>query len=162
MGYWIKESYGFHDLQRIMLRLIERVDVFAGVTQQELLQLLETSEKCTFDPGEAIVREGGTGAYLYIIIDGKVSVLKSAGGRGGTELARLEPGDSFGEISLVDHGQRSASVIALEPCVMLRLSENDCWKNPPIGAKIYRNIARILAGRLRDMDEAYVLSARRR
>ncbi len=161
MGYWIKETFNIQDLQRIMFRLIERVDVFSEVTQQELQQLLETCEKCTFDPGEAIVREGGTGAYLYVIIEGEVSVLKSSGGRG-VELARLEPGDSFGEISLVDHGQRSASVIALQPCVMLRLSETECWKNPSIGAKIYRNIARILAGRLRDMDEAYVLSSKRR
>ena len=157
MSYWIKETFSFHDLQRIMFKLIERVDVFAGLTQQELLLVLEAAEKCTFDPGETIVREGGTGAFIYVIIEGQVSVLKSANGKG-TELAKLSAGDTFGEISLVDQGLRSASVIALTPCVMLRLSESDCWRSPTISAKIFRNLARILAQRLRGMDEAYVLA----
>lgn len=158
MSYWIKESFTFHDLQRIMFRLIERVDVFSGLTQQELLILLEAAEKCTFDAGETIVREGSSGAFLYVIIDGRVSVLKSVNGKGGTELAKLSAGDTFGEISLVDQGLRSASVVALEPCVMLRLTEADCWRSAATSAKIYRNLARILAQRLRGMDEAYVLA----
>lgn len=167
MGNWIRESFKFHDLQRIMLRLIERVDLFNGLTQQELLGLLESSEKCTFESGEAIVREGSTGAYLYVIIEGRVSVLKSVKGKTSdekksAELARLEPGDIFGEISLVDRRERSASVVALEPCVLLRLSESECWRNAPVSAKLYRNLAGIMATRLRDMDEAFVLAARTR
>ena len=157
MGYWIKENLSFQELQRIMFRLIERVDVFAGLTQQELVQLLEHSEKCTFDPGEAIVREGSSGAFLYVIIEGTVSVLKTGTSKRGTELARLSSGDSFGEISLVDQRERSATVVALTPCVLLRLSESECWRLPQISAKIFRNLACILAKRLRDMDEAYVL-----
>ncbi len=168
MGHWIRENFSFQDLQRIMFRLIEHVDLFSGLTQKELLGLLESSEKCTFEAGETIVREGGTGAYLYVIIEGRVSVLKSARGRGAsaesnsTELARLESGDTFGEVSLVDRRERSASVIALEPCVLLRLAETECWRDPPVSAKIYRNLARIMASRLRDMDEAFVLAARPR
>jgi len=160
MAHWIKENFDFHDVQRIMFRLIERVDVFHGMNQQELLMILESSEKCTFDPGGTIVREGSTGAYLYVIIEGSVSVIKSAASGGGTELAKLSSGDTFGEVSLVDNGVRSASVLALTPCVMLRLEEQQCWKHPTVGAKIYRNLARILAKRLRDMDEAYVLNRR--
>lgn len=157
MATWTKESFSFQELQRIMFRLIERVPVFAGLTQQELLQLLEAAEKCTFSAGESILREGGTGSFLYVIIEGRVTVLKSASGKRGTELAQLEAGDSFGEMSLVDQEVRSASVIALTPCVLLRLSENTCWHHPGTSAKIYRNIARVLSRRLREMDEAFVL-----
>ncbi|MBS1197082.1 MAG: cyclic nucleotide-binding protein [Proteobacteria bacterium] len=168
MGHWIRENFSFQDLQRIMFRLIERVELFNGMTQQELLGLLESSEKCTFEAGETIVREGGTGSFLYVIIEGQVSVMKASKARtgstekSGTELARLEASDTFGEVSLVDHRERSASVIAIEPCVLLRMSESECWKNPPVSAKIYRNLARIMASRLRDMDEAFVLAARPR
>ncbi|HRE16580.1 MAG TPA: cyclic nucleotide-binding domain-containing protein [Rhodocyclaceae bacterium] len=160
MAHWIKETFDFHDVQRIMFRLIERVDVFHGLSQQEVLLILETSEKCVFDPGGVIVREGSSGAYLYVIIEGRVSVIKGKSSGGGTELAQLEPGNSFGEVSLVDNGVRSATVIALTPCVMLRIEEQQCWNHPVIGAKIYRNLARILAQRLREMDEAYVLNRR--
>lgn len=160
MANWLKENFDFHDVQRIMFKLIERVDAFSGLNQKELLLVLEASEKCTFDPGGTIVREGSSGAFLYIIIEGRVSVLKGTAKGGGTELAKLGPGDSFGEISLVDNGVRSASVIALTPCVMLRLEEKECWRIPTVSAKIFHNLARILARRLRDMDEAYVLNRR--
>lgn len=157
MATWIKEPFTFHDLQRIMFRLLDKVDVFAGLTQQELLQLLESAEKCTFAAGETVVREGSTGAFLYVIIEGRVSVIKHSN-RLSKEIAQLEAGQSFGEMSLADEGARSASVVAMTPCVMLRLSANECWHHPVISAKIYRNIARIVSRRLRDMDEAYVLS----
>ncbi|MFC5301068.1 cyclic nucleotide-binding domain-containing protein [Azospira restricta] len=160
MAHWIKEQFSFQDLQRIMFRLIDRVRVFHGMSGEELLQLLESAEKCTFGGGETIVREGSTGAWLYVIIDGRVSVQKSAGGLP-TELAELQAGDSFGEMSLVDQEARSATVIAETPCVLLRLSEKACQKHPGGSAKIYRNIACVLSRRLRDMDDAYVLCQRR-
>ena len=158
-----QEKFGFHDLQRIMSKLIDRVETFNGLTQQELLALLEGAEKCTFDSGTAIVRQGSTGAFLYIIIDGRVSVRRAADAPAieappATELATLEAGDSFGEMSLVDRQIRSASIVAVTPCVLLRLTETACWAQPMISAKIFRNIARIVSRRLRDMNEAYVLS----
>lgn len=157
MGQWIKESFTFDDLQRIMFKLIDRVQVFHGLSGDELLRLLEAAEKCSFREGETIVREGSTGAWLYVIIDGSVTVQKTAAGHR-TELASLHPGDSFGEMSLVDRELRCASVIAETPCVMLRLGENACWNQPNTSAKIYGNIARVLSRRLRDMDDAYVLA----
>lgn len=157
MSTWIKENFSFHDLQRIMFKLLERVEVFKGLTQQELIELLENAEKCTFMAGESILRQGSSGAFLYVIIDGRVSVLKSAENNRTKELAQLEPGDSFGEMSLLDQEMRSASVIALDNCVLLRLAESACWAKPTVSAKIFRNIARILSRRLRDLDEAYVL-----
>lgn len=156
MGHWIKEQFSFQDLQRIMFKLLDRVQAFHGMSGEELQKLLEAAEKCTFEPGETIVREGSTGAWIYIILDGSASVLKNALGKS-TELARLQPGDSFGEMSLIDQELRSASVIAETACVLLRLSENACWKHPVISAKIYRNIARIISRRLRNMDDAYVI-----
>jgi CRP/FNR family transcriptional regulator, cyclic AMP receptor protein len=151
-----KQQFSFQDLQRIMSRLIDRVQVFKGMTGEELMQLLEAAEKCVVDAGETVVREGSTGAWLYVIIDGQVSVVKSARGKA-AHLARLQAGDSFGEMSLVDQELRSASVIAESPCVLLRISENACSKYPASSARIYRNIARVLSRRLRDMDDAYVI-----
>ena len=48
MGTWVKEAFTFQDLQRIMSRLIDRVPVFAELSQQELIDLLANAEKCTF------------------------------------------------------------------------------------------------------------------
>lgn len=157
MSHWIKEQFSFSDLQRILFKLIDQVQVFHGMTGEELTHLLEAAEKCTFQADETIVREGSTGAWLYVIIEGNATVTKSAKGMA-TELARLHPGDSFGEMSLIDQELRSASVIAETPCVLLRLSERACWQHPACSAKIYRNMARILSRRLRNMDDAYVIA----
>ena len=158
MSTWTKENFSFQDLQRIMFKLIEHVEVFKGLNHQELLSLLESAEKCTFSAGEIIVKQGSAGAFLYVIIEGQVSVTKTTPPAAPTELARLEPGSSFGEMSLVDHDLRSASVIARRSCTLLRMNETACWSQPIVSAKIFRNIARILSSRLRNMDEAYVLS----
>lgn len=162
MSSWIKEKFEFHDLQRIMQRLIERVSFFQGLTQKELTRLLESAEKCTFEPGETIVRQGSSGAFLYIIVEGRVSVLRgpalTSTPQAPTELAQLAPGDCFGEMSLVDRDSRSASVVALSPCVLLRINERACWHDPTTSAKIFHNIARTLSRRLRTMDEAFVLA----
>ena len=61
-------------------------------------------------------------------------------------------------MSLVDHDLRSATVVARRNCTLLRLKESDCWSQPIVSAKIFRNIARIVSIRLRNMDEVYILS----
>lgn len=167
MAHWIKENFNFQDLQRIMFRLIERVEIFHELAPDDLLRLLEASEKCTFAAGDVILREGSSGAYLYVIIEGEVKVTKQVDNPNGgsplpRQLATLEAGDSFGEMSLVDQQLRSATVTALRGSVLLRLSEQSCWKDPATSGRIYRNIARVLSRRLRDMDDAFVLNRTRR
>jgi CRP-like cAMP-binding protein len=161
MNHWTKEKLDFNDIQRLMARLIEKVSFFQGLTHKEVQKLLESAEKCTFEAGEAIVRQGSTGAFLYVLIEGAVTVLKaptpSDGKRPPKELARLNAGDCFGEMSLVDRDSRSASVLALSPCVLIRINEMACWNEPVTSAKIFHNIARTLSRRLRAMDEAFVV-----
>lgn len=161
MNHWTKEKTDFSDMQRLMSRLIEKVSFLQGLTHKEVEKLLESSEKCTFEAGEAIVRQGSTGAFLYVMISGSVAVLKapapSEGKAAPKELARLEAGDCFGEMSLVDRDSRSASVVALSPCVLIRITEMACWSDPVASAKIFHNIARTLSRRLRAMDEAFVV-----
>lgn len=152
MGAWIKEAFTFQDLQRIMFRLIDRVPVFAELSQQELIDLLASAEKCTFSAGDAILNEGSTGHFMYVITEGAATVAKKDSAGRAAELAALGSGDSFGEMSLVDKDLRSASVTATAECVLIRIPESACWKNPMVSAKIFRNISRILSRRLREAD----------
>lgn len=152
MGTWVKEAFTFQDLQRIMSRLIDRVPVFAELSQQELIDLLANAEKCTFGPGDAILNEGSTGHFMYVMMEGAATVAKRDRHGQSSELASLGAGDSFGEMSLVDKDPRSASVTAAADCVLIRIPEGACWKNPVVSAKIFRNISRILSRRLREAD----------
>jgi CRP-like cAMP-binding protein len=150
---WVREQFTFQDLQRLLFKLAEKVKAFHGLTPAEIGEVLAHAEKCTFEPGMAIVKEGNVGAHMYIIIDGEAAVSK-LGRSGEVELARLGATDSFGEMALADNETRSASVTALTPCVLVRLNDQIVNSRPEIGVKIYRNVSRVLSARLRNADEA--------
>lgn len=148
---WLKDSLPRQDLQNLLAKLIERVPAFAGFTEVELLELLARAEKRVFPAGEAIIREGDTGSFMYVLIDGEARASKRGEGRKRCELGAFRSGDCFGEMALVDSAPRSATVEAVTTCVLLRIQESDCWRNTAIGSKIFRNLAGILARRLREL-----------
>lgn len=150
---WIREQFTFHDLQRLLVKLAEHVKAFQGMTPAEIGELLARAEKCSYDENVPIVREGSSGNHMYIILDG-VAVVSKKGRDGEIELARLYSADSFGEMALADNAARSATVTALTPCVLVRLSDQAVNARPEIGMKVYRNIAEVLSARLRTADEA--------
>lgn len=152
---WIREQFTFQDTQRLLFKLAERVRAFQGLSPAEIGELLSHAEKCSFDPDMIIVKEGSGGVYMYVIIEGEASVEKK-GRDNSVELARLGPTDSFGEMALVDNEARSASVKALTPCILVRLDDKAINASPEVGLKVYRNISRVLAARLRTADEALV------
>ena len=149
---WIRESFSFHDIQKLLFKLAERVKAFRGLTPNEVEQVLLNAEKCTFTAGTDIVNEGNTGNHMYIILAGSAKVTKHSRD-GELELCTLNAADSFGEMALVDGETRSASVKALETSVLVRISEQAINKHPAIGLKIYRNICGVIAARLRNADE---------
>ncbi|MBK6907343.1 MAG: cyclic nucleotide-binding domain-containing protein [Rhodocyclaceae bacterium] len=149
---WIREQFTFHDMQRLLFRLAEHVKAFKGLTPADISDLLSHAEKCSFPAGALIVKESSVGTHMYIILNGDVTVTKS-GRDGEVELAKLGPADSFGEMALVDNEGRSASVRSVSDAVLVRLSDQVINTRPEIGLKVYRNIASVLATRLRTADE---------
>ena len=149
---WTREQFTFHDLQRLLFKLAERVKPFQGLTPAEIGEILARAEKCTFDPGVAIIKEGNIGPHMYIILEGEARVTKH-GRDGEVELARLSAPESFGEMALVDNEARSATVTAESFCVLVRLDDKTFQAKPEIGLKVYRNIAAVLTERLRSADE---------
>lgn len=152
MAGWSKESLSNFDLQRLLSRLLETVEIFSGFTQSELADILTGAEKCVFRPRELILTEGSSGTFMYIIIDGEVEISKKLAVGGNKLLTRLGAGSCFGEMALIDSNVRSATVKSVSRCIMLRLSETEFRKNPSAGAKLYRNVARLLSRRLRDTN----------
>lgn len=152
MAGWSKESLNEYELQRLMTRLLGAVEIFAHFSQSELADILSGAEKCIIEPGQIIISEGSSGHFMYIIIDGDVEITKKLAGGGTKALTKLGAGNCFGEMALIDNSERSATVISVSKCVMLRLSETEFRKNLPAGAKLYRNIARLLSQRLRNTN----------
>ncbi|CAK0763510.1 Cyclic nucleotide-binding domain-containing protein [Gammaproteobacteria bacterium] len=137
----------------LLLRLLSQVRLFAGFQRSDLLEILNVIEKVVFARGEYIFYEGDLGESLYILISGEVQVIKGKTTHHPIEITRFSPGESFGEMALVEKKPRSASIRTLDRCTVLRLNGKDLVHLPNAAAKLHFNIAKLLATRLRDSNE---------
>jgi CRP-like cAMP-binding protein len=92
------------------------VPLFADFTKRHLRRLAREADQQTFDPGQTIVEEGMLGETLFVVLSGHAKVT-----RGGRQVGDLVPGDFFGELSAIDGGPRTASVVAETELHVLRL-----------------------------------------
>ncbi|WP_281016744.1 MULTISPECIES: cyclic nucleotide-binding domain-containing protein [unclassified Minwuia] len=94
-------------------RLIEHVPIFAPLGEHGRSRLCDLVERRTFAPGEAVVKEGDIGDSMFLIAEGVVSIEVSAEGQEERmEVARLGPGEFFGEMALLTGDPRAATVVA--------------------------------------------------
>lgn len=127
---------------------LSRVPIFAGCSPQEIAAIDGVAAEQAFQPGQLIVSQGTAGNALYIVLEGRVELL-----RDGTSLGAFRSGDFFGEMSLLDAAPRSATVRAIEPTVCLMISSWDfkamLEQHPPIAIKLLE----VLSRRLRVANE---------
>jgi CRP/FNR family cyclic AMP-dependent transcriptional regulator len=126
--------------------LLSRVPLFSGLSRRHIKLLAEAATDARYRPGTTIVLEGKPGDTFFAIVDGDADVL-----RGVRRIAKLGPGDFFGEISLLDGGPRTATVEARTPVVAVRLGRatfNQMLKvDPKVGVKILGEVAHRLRER---------------
>jgi CRP/FNR family transcriptional regulator, cyclic AMP receptor protein len=103
---------------------LRQVPLFSGLDRKELAELAKLVKEKRYDPGASIVQTGAGGHGLYIIKEGRVSVV-----RDGQRVASFGPGQFFGEISVLDGGPRTADVKADTETVCLTLIS---WEIKPL------------------------------
>ena len=136
----------------LLQKISEKVAAFNGLELAQIAEVFQFAEKKVFNPQDPIVVEGKVGSCMYILIDGEAIVTKQVHVGQFQELRRLGPADSFGEMSIIDNEPRSASVLAATTCTVLRLSAQALQVSPEIGMRIYRNLARSVVQRLRELE----------
>jgi CRP-like cAMP-binding protein len=100
---------------------VEQAEILGPLGEEDRRLLAERLRFAAFAPGEALMRQGGPGDWLYLITAGEVSVRVAADGGGEQEMARLGPGEFVGEMSLMTGQQRAATVVALTGVECFRL-----------------------------------------
>jgi len=101
------------------LAVIEQLSIAHGAPRVVLEQLASAAQLCPLPECVDVVVEGAPAHAFYAVIDGSVIVHHD-----GDEIARLGPGDHFGERGLLDNAPRNASVTTAEPTTVLRLEGN--------------------------------------
>jgi CRP-like cAMP-binding protein len=125
------------------------VPLFSSLEPEAIESLEAFTFRKRFEPGEIIVEEGRTGNGLYVVLSGKVEVVKGLDGPRPQTLAVFGPGEPFGEMALLADWKRSASVRAIDEVECLGM---DRWaflvhlnREPQLAIKMVQMLAQRLA-----------------
>ncbi len=136
--------------------MLQRMPFFGGISDRVIGLLLERSTIAERAAGEYFFRQGDRDTSAFVLESGEVAILRDESGRQHL-LRKLETGDCFGEMALIDFGPRSASVRALSDCRAIELTAKDllsiAGSDPEQFAMIYMNLGRELSRRLRVADD---------
>jgi CRP/FNR family transcriptional regulator, cyclic AMP receptor protein len=128
--------------------LFAAAPLFADVDAAGMEQIAERAVEVEFVAEHVIARQGEIGTGFFVVVSGGARVV-----RDGALIARLGPGDFFGELSILDGQPRVAQVIADGPTTCLALASWDfeavVRDEPAVALAVMRGLAR----RLRDLTE---------
>jgi len=132
--------------------MLERTPLFSELTKRDLSSIADTARTRDYASGEVIVKEGGEGTGCYIISSGAVEVVKGADTPNANVLTTLGPGDFFGEMSILDHHPRFATVRAKDDTVCIVITRWDFNAALEDNPKIALRILPVIVRRLREAE----------
>lgn len=135
------------------LNMLGEVPLFALLDQRERKSLAKLLNTKTFNKGDTIFSYGDVGDALYLISHGRVEVFVENAEGEKIMLAENQPGDLFGEISLLDGGSRTATVVAVEDTECLTLDRENLLKFITQHPHAALDLLAVMGRRLRTTDE---------
>jgi len=107
---------------------LARVPLFKRLEPHELEKLAEEIDQVDYKAGEVIFNEHDHGDALYVVEEGSVRIWVTDEDLNEVTLAELQPGQFFGELAVLDRGERSSSATAITDAHLHRLSSDDFQK----------------------------------
>src|SRR5690606_1219807 len=100
------------------LEHLRNVALFAGCSKKELERIARAGDEIKMTAGSLVIDQGQTGREAFVLLDGSVTVK-----RNGRKVTTLGPGAVIGEMSLLDHGPRTATVTCDTDCTLLVIDQ---------------------------------------
>jgi hypothetical protein len=132
---------------------LKEIDLFQRLSTEDLSQIALIAEEIQAEKGDNVIVEGELGDALYILIEGTVSVSK-----GGIALTTLREKEPFGEMGVLDHAPRSATVCAIEDLRLLKIEQQAFRDLMEDRMEIARGVIQVLLNRLRKANQSSVQS----
>ena len=137
---------------------LRRIKMLADVEERLLASLLTYLEVVKVPPFGTVVNKGEHGDALFMVLEGEVRARVMIDNQE-TTLATLGVGECFGELAILDHGPRSADVIANQPTVLVKVSAVALKKMfaeaPALAAPFMLALTRVIAQRMRKLTKRY-------
>jgi len=141
--------FGFRLNQDHKIEHLAELPLLAGVTRKQLKAIAKITEVREVPAGTELTRVGEPGDEFFVLVDGKARVEVSARKR-----VSLKPGDFFGEISLLDGGPRSATVVTETPARLMVITRRDFARLLAEAPDLNRAVMAVLCKRLRQAEQA--------
>ena len=139
-----RSYFGGRISQDDRIERLEEVNLLEGCSRRQLRAIAKISEVIEVPAGTVLARLGHPGEEFFVILDGTARVDVSARKR-----SRLGPGQYFGEMSLLDGGPRSATVVAETPLRLLVIKRRDFTTLLNEAPELTQSILETLSRRLR-------------
>lgn len=123
------------------------VPLFSACSRKELQRIARASDELTVPEGRVLTEQGKVGRECFILLKGSASVR-----RNGRKIATLGPGACIGELALLDHGPRTATVVADEQSDVLVLGPREFAAVLDDIPAINHKLLSALAARVRELD----------
>jgi CRP-like cAMP-binding protein len=139
----------FRSTKSSKIDLLKGVRLFAACNDKELGRIASLVDEIDVQPGRVLTEEGTPGGEFFVVADGKATATLRK-----KKLATLGPGAFFGEMSILDHGPRAATITAETPMHLLVLDPRGFVSLLDDVPSVARKIMRVLAERLREVEKA--------
>lgn len=136
--------------KRAHVEHLRTVPLFSSCSQKELEKIAKAGDEVTMPAGSLIVDQGQMGREAFVILAGAVTVK-----RNGKKITSMGPGSIVGELSLLDHGPRTATVTCETDCTFLLLSQRTFLGVVDDVPALSHKLLASLATRIRDLDRQY-------
>ena len=146
-----------------MVDALSHVEVFEGLTQDDLKIISKHCKRMGFEKGDTLVEIEQRPSAFYILLRGRLRVFlpKQIEGKKECRISEinlniLNKGDCFGEYSLIEKMPASASVVAVQPGEVLKVTDNEfdrIMANDRVAKTVYYNLLHILIKRLRKKEQ---------
>ena len=137
------------------VKVLQAMPVFGGIGTEALRFLLSIAPLKEARRGDYLYREGDAADSMFVLLSDRAAMLKTWEGAL-FQLRALAPGNSFGEVALIDMNPRSTSVLAVEDCTAVEVSAHDLYRLYERDAEPFTLITTNMAGevcrRLREAD----------
>lgn len=135
---------------KVEINILKKIDMLSPLNEEELLQIFSRMKSVTLEKGKELFREGDTGNEMYIVIEGNVSILVNED----VEVAVVNAGSFFGEMSIFEEEPRSATCIAKEKSFLFAFGKKDFFNlmdnYPETAIKIMQRMLTTTAMRLQN------------
>ena len=129
------------------------IPMFRHLGTRQRARLAQHFCRRTYGAGDVVVRQGDTSMSFYVVLSGRVRIVRHSAGDAGIEIVEEGPGSFFGEMGVIDDLPRAATVAALEPTECALLAKWDFQRELAADPGIALALISVLNARIRTLED---------